>query len=70
MYSIFKSAKMPDPDRALPDRKQSIEVVDRHFVSGNPIKGPFAPHMETAQFGLGCFWGAERKFWTIKGVYT
>ena len=70
MYSIFKSAKMPDPDRALPDREQPIEVTNRHFVNGNPIKEPFPPHMSTIQFGLGCFWGAERKFWIIKGVYT
>ncbi|MCY4219385.1 MAG: peptide-methionine (S)-S-oxide reductase MsrA [Gammaproteobacteria bacterium] len=70
MYSIFKTTKMPRPDRALPDRNQPIEVVNRHFVNGNPIKAPFPSHMETARFGMGCFWGAERKFWTIKGVYT
>ena len=70
MYSIFKTTKMPRPDRALPDRNQPIEVINRHFVNGNPIKAPFPSHMETARFGMGCFWGAERKFWTIKGVYT
>jgi len=70
MYSFFKSAKMPEADRALPDRDRPIEVVNRHYVNGNPIKGPFPSHMQTAQFGLGCFWGAERKFWMIRGVYT
>lgn len=70
MYSFFKSSQMPDPERALPDRSQPIEVVDKHFVNANPIKGPYPSHMDVVYFGLGCFWGAERKFWSMEGVYT
>lgn len=53
-----------------PDRNRPIEAVNRHFVNGNPVKGPFPSRMETILFGLGCFWGAERKFWSIQGVYA
>lgn len=70
MFAFLKSARMPEPGQALPDRDRPVEVADRHFVNGNPIKGPFPSRMETAVFGLGCFWGAERKFWQIEGVYT
>lgn len=44
--------------------------MNMHFVNGNPIKGPFADHLQQAVFGLGCFWGAERRFWETEGVYT
>jgi peptide-methionine (S)-S-oxide reductase len=47
-----------------------MPVPDRHFVNGHPLEGPFPEHMERAVFGLGCFWGAERKFWELPGVYT
>ena len=45
-------------------------VSDRHFVNNNPLQGPFPNHLQQAIFGLGCFWGAERKFWQLEGVYT
>ena len=67
----FDPAKleMPAPGAALPGRAEPMPVPDRHFVNGAPLVGPF-PGKETAIFGMGCFWGAERKFWTAPGVYT
>ena len=47
-----------------------MNVTDSHFVNGNPLVGPFDDHLQRAVFGLGCFWGAERKFWETDGVYT
>ena len=47
-----------------------VTVADRHFVNGNPLQGPFAEHLQQAVFGLGCFWGAERRFWQIDGVFS
>ena len=70
MLSFFKSAVMPAAGDTLPDREQAVEVTNRHFVNGNPIKPPFPEGLETAVFGLGCFWGAERIFWQLDGVYT
>jgi peptide-methionine (S)-S-oxide reductase len=61
--------KMPGPGEALPGRKETMPVPSRHHVSGAPLMGPF-PGMETAIFGMGCFWGAERKFWQAPGVHT
>ena len=61
---------MPEPDKALPGRDLTISVPDRHFVNGNPLKPPFPEGMEQAMFGLGCFWGAEKKFWELEGVYS
>jgi peptide-methionine (S)-S-oxide reductase len=61
---------MPSAEEALPGRAESMPVPERHFVNGNPIKPPFPAGLEQALFGLGCFWGAERKFWQLPGVYT
>src|SRR5687767_7090332 len=61
---------MPSPEDALPGRDQKVPVPDRHFVLGTPIEGPYPGGLETAMFGMGCFWGAERKFWEADGVYT
>ncbi len=47
-----------------------MPVINRHFVNGNPVRGPFDVHLRSAVFGLGCFWGAERKFWQLQGVFT
>jgi peptide-methionine (S)-S-oxide reductase len=70
--SIFfrEKTKMIDPDRALPGRDQKMQVTGPHFVLGTPIAPPFPEGIETAVFGMGCFWGAERKFWEADGVYT
>jgi peptide-methionine (S)-S-oxide reductase len=65
-----KSLDLPTADRALPGRAQSMPVENRHFVNGHPLKAPFPAGTETAIFGLGCFWGAERKFWQADGVYS
>src|SRR3954465_11513555 len=61
---------MIDPERALPGRDSELAVPERHFVLGTPLKPPFPDGMQTAVFGMGCFWGAERMFWEADGVYT
>ncbi|MBI5616160.1 MAG: peptide-methionine (S)-S-oxide reductase MsrA [Gammaproteobacteria bacterium] len=61
---------MPAPDQALPGRTQAMSVANRHFVLDTPLLPPFPEGMQQALFGLGCFWGAERKFWQLPGVYT
>ena len=65
-----KPLSMPSPDQALPGRPQPIPTAEKHFVSGAPLKGPYPEGAEKALFGLGCFWGAERKFWETQGVYV
>ncbi len=69
LFAAHKT-KMPDPADSLPGRTDSMPVGNQHFVNGHPIKSPFPEGMETALFGLGCFWGAERQFWELDGVYT
>lgn len=70
LFGFGKKSTLPTPDEALPGRSQPMAVPARHFVNGNPLQPPFPAGMETALFGLGCFWGAERKFWQQPGVYT
>jgi peptide-methionine (S)-S-oxide reductase len=65
-----KKTEMPSPQDALPGRTTPMPVPSQHYVNGNPLQPPFPAGMETAMFGLGCFWGAERKFWQQNGVYT
>jgi peptide-methionine (S)-S-oxide reductase len=69
---IFGSDKstMAEPAAALPGRAQEVSVPDRHYVLGTPLKGPFPDGVQSAVFGMGCFWGAERIFWEADGVYT
>ncbi len=62
--------KVPSKEESLPGRASRMEVPDHHFVNGAPLVGPFPHGMQTAVFGLGCFWGAERKFWQTPGVFS
>jgi peptide-methionine (S)-S-oxide reductase len=62
--------EMVTGDRALKGRDEAMAVPDRHLVLGTPLVPPFPERMEQAIFAMGCFWGAERKFWQIEGVYT
>jgi len=61
---------MPEPDAALKGREASMPVADPHAVHGTPLQPPFPAGLEQAMFGMGCFWGAERKFWQKPGVYS
>lgn len=70
MRLLRKKLEMPGPAEALPGRNAAMTVTNRHFVNGHPIKAPFPAGLEMALFGLGCFWGAERKFWQVPGVYS
>jgi peptide-methionine (S)-S-oxide reductase len=69
LFGADKTA-MVKPDAALPGREQAVRVPERHEVLGTPIKGPFPDGVQSAIFGMGCFWGAERIFWEADGVYT
>jgi peptide-methionine (S)-S-oxide reductase len=62
--------EMPSKDQALPGRDQAMAIPDRHFVNGNPIAPPFPEGLGQAVFGMGCFWGAEKLFWQLPGVWT
>ncbi len=70
MFGLGRKTAMPDPDEALPGRSNAVSVPAAHFVTGNPLEGPFPDHLEQAMFGMGCFWGAERRFWKMEGVYS
>lgn len=70
MFLSLSKTKMPAPDAALPGRDEEMPVPPAHHVLGTPLKGPFPAGMEQAIFGLGCFWGAEKQFWKIQGVFT
>jgi peptide-methionine (S)-S-oxide reductase len=65
-----KPLTIPSPEEALPGRAEAIPTADEHYVNGGALKGPYPQGAEKALFGLGCFWGAERKFWQIPGVYV
>ena len=68
MWSSGKKLEMPEATEALPGRSEEIAVPEKHFVNGNRIVPPFTQGLEMAVFGMGCFWGAERKFWELPGV--
>lgn len=70
MFMRHKKTELPTPESALPGRAEPMPVGDRHAVNGNPIAPPFPAGMQLAMFGMGCFWGAERRFWQLDGVYS
>ena len=70
LFDIRRKHLMPDPDRALPGREEAMLVPATHYVNGNPMQPPFADGLQRALFGMGCFWGVERKFWQLDGVYS
>ncbi len=70
MFFARKKSEMIAPARALPGRPEALATASSHFVSGHPLKGPYPCGLETAIFALGCYWGAERKFWQVPGVYV
>jgi peptide-methionine (S)-S-oxide reductase len=70
MFFARKNIEMVDAGSALPGREQPLPVPERHEVLGTPLQGPFPDGVDTAIFGMGCFWGAERVFWEAPGVYT
>jgi peptide-methionine (S)-S-oxide reductase len=70
MMLFTRKSRMPEPGEALPGREGKMLVPERHDVLGTPLEPPFPDGLEQAVFGMGCFWGAERKFWEADGVYT
>ncbi|SFL38648.1 peptide-methionine (S)-S-oxide reductase MsrA [Methylobacterium pseudosasicola] len=71
MFLFRKRPVMPSPADALPGRPNPIPTAETHFVNGNPLKGPYPAGIETIVLGLGCFWGAERRFWQLpRGVFV
>ncbi|CCI23517.1 peptide-methionine (S)-S-oxide reductase MsrA [Microcystis aeruginosa] len=70
LFGFGKKLTLPTVREALPGRSEKMPVPSTHYVNGHPLQPPFPSGMESAMFGLGCFWGAERKFWQLEGVYT
>lgn len=70
MFMFRKKTELPRPEDALPGRATPMRVTNRHYVNGNPLLPPFPDGHALALFGLGCFWGAERRFWQVPGVFT
>ena len=69
LFGFGKSSEIPAAANALPGRTDPIPTADAHFLNGRPLKGPFPDGLEMAMFGMGCFWGVERMFWGLPGVY-
>jgi peptide-methionine (S)-S-oxide reductase len=70
MLFARKTLELPSAETALPGRPNPIPTAETHFVNGHPLKGPYPEGLELAQFGMGCFWGVERVFWQLLGVYV
>ncbi len=70
MFSNPFKQQLPSKDQSLPGRANELQVVNRHYVLNRPIKPPFPEGHQSIVFGMGCFWGAERRFWGVEGVYT
>jgi peptide-methionine (S)-S-oxide reductase len=69
MWNLGTKNHLPDPGKALPGRASATTIPERHHVNGHRMAPPYPEGMERAMFGMGCFWGVERKFWTLPGVY-
>ena len=65
-----RKLRLPRAEEALPGRTEAMRVPPTHFVNGHPLKAPFPANLRQAVFGMGCFWGAERRFWQTPGVFT
>lgn len=70
MFYVQQKTTLPTPEQALPGRAEKVPVTHAHMVLGNPLQEPFPAEFEKIVLGLGCFWGAERRFWQQEGVYT
>lgn len=70
MWHLSKKVRMPTPETALPGRATAMRVPEQHFVNGHRLSPPFPEGLRQAMFGMGCFWGAERKLWQTAGVYS
>ena len=70
MFFNQNKINIPARDNALPGREMPIQTAETHYILGRKLKAPFPDQMEIAVFGLGCFWGAERKFWSQDGIWV
>lgn len=70
IFGFVKKLSLPAPQDALPGRAEAMPVPANHYVNNNPLNPPYPEGMEIAMFGMGCFWGAERKFWLLDGVFS
>ncbi len=70
MFERIDKTRIPSQEKSLPGRDTPMPVNNRHFFNGHPIQPPFPEGMQQALFGMGCFWGAERRFWELDGVYS
>jgi peptide-methionine (S)-S-oxide reductase len=70
LFNIRRKHRMPTPETALPGRAEEMPVPQAHYVNGNPLRGPFSAHLQQIVFGMGCFWGVERIFWQLEGVFS
>ncbi len=70
MFFTRQKSRMIEASDALPGRESPVATAEKHFVNGNPLEGPYPEGYETAIFALGCYWGAERKFWQVPGVWV